>query len=324
LSRIVKFRATVSAEPEAQNPEERLPLPVPQVIKRGLSAQNRRDVSTDFRLIGPRDPYLEELNRLKIEIEQARSELRRVRGGIDDSFFPEPIIADKSADDDSFGEKDIDEAREIARRIGEQATKAARELEKKAYETLKDAEENVKQLEAKSFHEAQQIKQQAHNEGYLEGFNKGFDEAQEEFRKENEPRAELLADLIENLSEFEQKRLRENENELVELALGVASKIIGQELRTNPKAVVKMLTETVMQNHSEEYVRITLAEDLFPLDVKTSDNVKKMLTDMGANVSVLVESAVKPGTVQAETPKGITDMSVDTQLDNIRDILGKL
>jgi flagellar assembly protein FliH len=288
--------------------------------------QNRPGISTDFRLIGPRDPYVEELHRLKIEIEEARSELRRVRGGIDSGFVPdfEGEHEDGGGAETGLSESNADEAREQAHRIGEQAALAAREMEQKAYEALQSANQNAKDTEAKAVHEAQQIRQQAHNEGYLEGFNKGFDEAQEEFRKENEPRAELLADLIENLSEYEQERLRKNEEELVELALGVASKIIGQELRTNPKAVVKMLTETVMQNHSEEYVRITLAEDLFPLDVKASDNVRKMLTDMGANVSVLVESAVRPGTIQAETPKGITDMSVDTQLDNIRDILGKL
>ena len=302
------------------------PAPVPRVIKRGFSAQNRQDISTDYRLLGPRDPYVEELNRLKIEIEQHRAELRRMRGRIDEG---EVFIADygdgeeeTAAVQTGFDSDEEDaQAREAQRRRDEQAALAAREMEQKAYELVQQAEQSSKDIEGKAFQDAQQIRQQAQNEGYLEGFNKGFDEAQEEFRRENEPRAELLADLIEKLSEYEQERMRKNESELVELAIGIASKIVGRELRTDPKTVVKMLTEAVTQNHSEEYVRITLAEDLFPLDVKASEKVKKMLTDMGANVSVLVESAVPPGTIHVETPKGITDMSVETQLENIGGIL---
>jgi flagellar biosynthesis/type III secretory pathway protein FliH len=42
---------------------------------------------------------------------------------------------------------------------------------------------------------------------------------------------------------------------------------------------------------------------------------------MGANVSIMVDSSAPSGTVKVETPKGITDMGINTQFDNIRDIL---
>jgi flagellar assembly protein FliH len=285
--------------------------PDTKVIKRNYAGNPAFQVSTDYRSLAPKDPYLAELNRIKVEIEEARAELRHLRGELERPAEPRETAGEDGAEEAAAEEADAPMVELVAKFD-----------EREARELIQAAEQDAKEIHAQAVLEAQRITQQAQNDGYLEGFNKGYEEAAAEFKRANDPQAERIADLVEDLSEYEQKRLKQNEKELVELTLAVAAKVIGQELAANPGAIVNMLTETVRQNHSEEYVRITLAEDLLPVDVKASAEIKELLLGLGANVSVLADSKAAPGAVQVETPKGIIDLSVDTQLKNIRDILG--
>ena len=288
------------------------PLILGRVIKRSDVCQPQVPVSTDFRLFAPKVAYLNEINRLKIEIEDAKNQLRSLRGEIEN-----PLQQPAEEPGRPFEEN----CENVDKEAIEQRIQKLRAAENEALERARAAEEAALRLTGDAEKDAEQLRQQAKNEGYLEGFNKGYEESLDEFKSRNEPMAEKLAFLVEQLSEFEQMRLRNSEQELVDLSVGVAARIVAGELETNPKAIVKMIRETVTQNHSEEYIRITLSDELMPVELEASAEMRQLLEQLGANVTVMTDTKAGTGTIKLETPKGIIDMSVDTQLENVREIL---
>ena len=306
------IKATALVQPrDPQYAGQNQDLLTSRVLKQGSFAQPRSAVSTDFRVIAPQEQYLEELNHLKIEIEAARSELRAMQAELNTPpAIPERIIPERPKD---LTDLDLNA---LEKHVSELYAE-----EQAAAERLRAAEETLQRVNAELAKDADEVKAHAKNEGYLEGFNKGYEEALAEFKGRNEPAAEKLAYLIERLGEFEQARLRESEQELIELAVAVAEKLVSTEIKSKPHTIAQMLQETITQNHKAEYIRITIAEELLPVEASTSVEIISLLEGLGANVTVISDNRATAGAIQVETPSGIIDMGIDTQLSNVREIL---
>jgi len=314
LSRIVKSISVVDGRThtpvDGVLPEfDRVP-----VIKPGTFSYRHNPYADDTLFVPDKNGYLDELNRIRVEIAEAKTELRGLRRKTEEALIEEEL--EKERLELERQEREEERQREIAL----SNIPAAKE---EATRILAQAQENAAVMTAQAGAEAIKMKEEAENHGYLEGFEKGFKQATGEFIAENNPKMKELDHLLEELSNYREEMIARNEKDLLDVVFTVAEKVVGYEIKSEPRSVVSMLYKTLDDNRREEYIRITISPDLMPVDAKISAEIKKRITDTAPNAMLYVESDEPEGTCYVETDKGIIDLSVKTQLDNAKKLLGE-
>ncbi len=270
------------------------------VIKRNYFNYRRNPYLDESVLMPDKDGYLDELNRLRAEIAEAKAELRGLG-----RFFESEAQAENPAAQTNAGERERDNSAVNA----------------EAERILENARQEAAEIRALAIIENKRLAEEAGSNAYLEGFDKGFKEAQVEFAAQHNPRIREIENLLESISGYREEMLSQNERQLVELTVTVCEKILGRELAADPRAIVAMLYKVLDENRREQNMRITVSPELMPAEAKVAADVKKLISQTAPGALLTVDEEAGPGTIVVETGKGITDLSVDTQLKNIKDML---
>ncbi len=270
------------------------------VIKRNYFNYRKNPYLDESVLMPDKDGYLDELNRLRAEIAEAKAELR----GLGRFFEAE-----------ATDEGPVAQADAVERERDDSAVKA------EAERILENARQEAAEIRALAIIENKRMAEEAGSNAYLEGFDKGFKEAQVEFAAQHNPRIKELENLLENISGYREEMLSQNERQLIELTVTVCEKILGRELAADPRAIVTMLYRVLDENRGEQNMRITVSPELMPAEAKVATEVRKLISQTAPGALLTVDEEADPGTLVVETAKGITDLSVGTQLKNIKDML---
>jgi flagellar assembly protein FliH len=250
-----------------------------------------------------KDGLHEEINRLKLQAEEEKAALRKLRQQIRDTEEELARLNETKVD------ADIVDDEIYHQRVAEIEAKTAA------------AQKQSQELLEKAKREGNIIREKAQEEGYREGYANGYNAAGEAFREEGEPKLAELAYLVDELSGYGDQLMARRETEFIQLAVAVAGKIVARELKLKPATVLDILREFVQRNQRETYITISLSPDMLPVSVKACEEVLEMLRGLCHNITVYVEKEAAPGTLILETPKGVTDMSVATQLTNLQEAL---
>lgn len=301
LSRIIKSAAVVDDRSQqavlAQSMPDHLAMPV---IKRQVLSGGALPSRGAARTAPTRDALQEELNRTRLQIEQAKKELRAVTGELESNRTEV---------------KNLQERR--------QALEAMEDLtlDEQAKKILRDAEAQADQMLSWAKSQTADAVEGLKAQGYLDGLEQGANEAHAQYREEHRPEIERLSRLIQEMSGLRDEMIRENESVLIDLVVAIAEKVIGTQLRGDPGLVVELLRETVEQNRREEFIKVVISEDLLPAKAKASAEVKRMLQGLAEQLDIFVDTEAPPMSVLVETSKGITDLGVPTQLQNLHGVL---
>ncbi|MDR2908269.1 MAG: hypothetical protein LBU86_00095 [Oscillospiraceae bacterium] len=289
--RIVKYAAVV--EDSAGTGPQKAPPPEPAragIIKKQF--MERGALTAPGPAMPARDAYLDELNRLKVEIKQKEDELKALGRDIDS--------AGKARAADAF------------------SVEAA---EATASDIMARAEFKASQIISDAGQEGVLLREQAKNDGYLEGFSKGYEEAVREFREKNEPVAVELSDMLDGISDYYRNMLAGQGKDMTRLSIAVAEKILGQAFEADQTLAAAMLRGIIEEHSREEYIKVTLSPDLAPIRAKAGDKVRALIESMAKNVTLSVDRDAPPGTAVIEMPGGLVDASIQTQLDNLTQII---
>jgi type III secretion protein L len=132
------------------------------------------------------------------------------------------------------------------------------------------------------------------------------DSIREKARREGE--AEGLARYLAAIDRF----YAGAEPEMVRLATAIARKIVGEELRTSPEAIVAIVREALATVRQGKQIVIKVHPSAAAL-VRES---------VGADMRVVPSEGVAPGGCVIESEFGIVDAQLDTQLRVIERALG--
>jgi flagellar assembly protein FliH len=121
-----------------------------------------------------------------------------------------------------------------------------------------------------------------------------------------------LCQSIEEISGMRARLRREAEEDVVQLALAVARRILARELAVDPEAIRGLVIGALERLRGQEISRVRV----HPAHAAA---VRSCLQQMcsGTAVEVAADSTCAPGTVVVETPRGRLDASVDSQLREI-------
>ena len=188
-----------------------------------------------------------------------------------------------------------------------------------------EAETLVEQARANAKAEQEQIRAGARDEGYRVGYAEGTAKAMEDAARDREATAARLEQEVQTYLEkadmAREEMLLQSREELLDLCLAVAEKVVRVSLRSSRDVVVRMIQAATERLKRQEWVHIYISG----CDAKGAAQISPALTTaLGAlsqHVKIVPMGDDEGGTCIVETPEEIIDASVSTQMSNIRDIL---
>lgn len=211
------------------------------------------------------------------------------------------------------------------------------QLQKEAEETLEKSRREAKEIIDQAQHEAKKIidekVQQTMDEASKKGFDEGFKKGESEgyFAAENavndgmiQEAANFKGELEKSIKDFEIKKtkiLDDNINELTDLAINVAEKIVKISLKSSKEVVAKMIVAATEDCRNKEWAKVYISHEDKAIAMNLEKGLIDVLNQISSNVKVVVMEDEPSGTCIIETPDQIVDASVGPQLDNIRQIV---
>ncbi|NPV06703.1 MAG: hypothetical protein HPY83_01915 [Anaerolineae bacterium] len=197
-------------------------------------------------------------------------------------------------------------------------------------EARRQAEALVAQARSEAAHiltqaqeEAARIMEKAAQEGRREGLVAGLDEGrrqgEDQALEANRARAERLAELAKAVQEEQLRIVAELEPQLVELALGIARKVIGAELATRPELLLEILARAIEQARGGGRCHIRLHPD--DVDLVEPHLPQSALEAGGSQWRLVADPSLSPGDCLIETDFGVVDARISTQLDELRRLM---
>ncbi|MCS7272895.1 MAG: FliH/SctL family protein [Fimbriimonadales bacterium] len=176
----------------------------------------------------------------------------------------------------------------------------------------------------RAIQEAERIREQAYREGYQSGYEAGYADGANEARQHAEATLQRtlenlhaqVAELCRVLRAEYDAYLQRTEQQMVELAIEVARKVVREELRLQPEHVVAVVRETLRRLQGFGRVRIRV----HPLDVELVRRHRPLLlqvVDGIEAIEIVEDRRVGQGGCIIETDQGIYDARIDTQLSEL-------
>lgn len=195
----------------------------------------------------------------------------------------------------------------------------------------REAEQILAQARQDAEQQAQQIRQQAYQEGFgqghAEGVARGMESAMEECLNNQEEKLLELEDevkaFLETASTRVDRLLDQHVEELRDLAITIAEKVVCVSLKSSDSVIGRMIQAAIDKRKRREWVQIYIAE----CDVKRLTPIPASLTaalDMLSDrVRIIPIADEEAGTCIIEMPDEIIDASASTQIKNIRAMVNK-
>lgn len=152
---------------------------------------------------------------------------------------------------------------------------------------------------------------------YEEGFQKGYTEGLSQARGRIEKAMGRLESILRELEDFRRRIFSRTEEEILELAIAVAKKVLQRELMSDRQLVLRTLREAIKKVTEGDTVKIYLSPDDIEL-VKEHRGEQLLEGVRGLSGVVLhADPGITPGGCFIETEFGHIDARLESQLEVI-------
>lgn len=231
---------------------------------------------------------------------------------------------DVSIEDDENKETDTAADINLVRQQTDEILKETEQMVKDLLETARiEAEKKI--TEAKQ--EAEKIVQtgkenlrQIEEEGFNQGFGSGYAEGQKKAEEDYRSKLEEARNIVELAHEERKNILINSENEIVELAMAIARKIIGNEILSNPDFVVEVAKRAIQKAADREDITIRVSPENLDSALGAKDNIFQSVNGI-RNLKIVSDPTIEPGGCVVDTPNGTVDARIERQLSEIEQSL---
>lgn len=207
-------------------------------------------------------------------------------------------------------EEIITNAKEEARLIIGSAYSESEEKLNLAYERAKKIS---KEAEAEGYKEGYDT---GHKEGYSQGYEIGYDEG----KKNSEKLITQALDIKNNYIEQRSKLLWEAEEDLIELVIAIYEKVLYEKIEEDEEVIVSLVLNGIDNLEISEKLTIIVSEDNYD-SVKNSKDIILAKASLINELDIRINSDMKKGDCILETSKGSVDVSINNQLEEVKDLL---
>ena len=207
-----------------------------------------------------------------------------------------------------------------------QADLILQRAEAEAEKILSDARAEAARLSADAYEKAKEMGfQKGREAGYQDGVEEGSrwvmgqsDREREEFAQRVEAD---IADFLEKVADKIDQQMEKNVEDLRDLALAVAEKIVCISLKSSSDVVARMIQTAIDKRKRREWVHIYIAECDAKRMASVPPALASALSELSDRVRIIPMADDEAGTCIIECPDEIIDASAATQMKNIRDML---
>ena len=203
-----------------------------------------------------------------------------------------------------------------------QAAEILRDAERRAAEIVAEAQREAREQSEAILEESRRAGLEA---GRAEGVAQGVQQALEEGREARERQAQAMeaevAQFLERAGQALDRQMDDNVEELRDLALAIAEKVVSVSLKSSSEVICRMIQAAIDKRKRREWVHIYIAECDAKQLVKLPQSLTAALSALSGRVRIIPMADDEPGTCIIEMPDEIIDASAATQLNNIRSLL---
>lgn len=165
-----------------------------------------------------------------------------------------------------------------------------------------------RKLVSRAQEEASQIKQKA----LIDGFHQGIELAQEEIKK--------ITENLKDITNIKSIVYQELSNDILDIAIEIAKKIIKQEINTDKNILINMIVSALTENtKNESKIVIKVSNDDYDFIKESSDSISEQ-SQLKGKIQVLNDNNLTQGNVIIETTSGVMDISFETQLKVLQEM----
>ena len=236
---------------------------------------------------------------------------------------------DKGAEQAQAGENSPGPGQRTAGQGTEDVVEDARE---QARQILLKANQMAGDILREAGTQAEQLKKTAIEEGCREGFEAGYKSGTEQaameqadfFRRQEEEFRRDMEQAMASIDQAKEKSLRNYLEELKDCSVAIAEKVIHISLRSSGEVIKRMLVAETEKLRKTAWVKIYMEKTDYDMMAEADADVVSELAKLSDNIKFVVMDKESSGNCIIEMPDEIVDISVDTQMDNIREILGNI
>ncbi len=204
-----------------------------------------------------------------------------------------------------------EEARQEAEKILEEARAQAADILEAARTQARSARDQARRAGYQAgYEEGQQEGQQAAQEEVRQRFQNDFLEFQEDMKK-----------AFRAVDKAKEECLHAYLEELKDCAVAIGEKVIHISLKSSGEVIKQMIVSATEKLKKTAWVKIYIDKYDYDMMMKADADVLEELSHLSDNIKFIVMDKEEDGSCIIEMPEEIIDISVNTQIENIRDIL---
>ena len=176
---------------------------------------------------------------------------------------------------------------------------------------------------AMRFLEAEAINEEASQSGYAEGKEAAAKEIQAAINSQLTLH-KALEKCLQELVALKDAIISQAEDDLIQLAIAVARKLVCRELMQHPDSIASVVKEAIKTARSGEEIKIRIHPDDYLTLEKYMGELKQSLESIGKDkVSIKIEevSGLTPGGCIVETDTNLIDMSLEERMESLFSML---
>ena len=222
------------------------------------------------------------------------------------------MIAQAKAEADAILRKADETAMQEVTRQNAAAEAAKADAEKQAQAMLDSARDEAQRVTQKAAADEDALKKSAYDEGFTKGREEGFQEGNQEANR----LIERLHTIIERIMDKRQEILQETEQQVVDLVLLMARKVVKVIAETQRDVVVSNVLQALrkVKGAGDVIIRVNLAD--VKLVTGHTDEFLKSVESV-KNITIVEDTNIDTGGCVIETDFGAIDARIASQLSEL-------
>lgn len=215
----------------------------------------------------------------------------------------------------------LTEARHKSMRIISNANEGAKKILEDAYSQSEEKLNTAYENSNKIFEDAKaEGYEKGYKDGKVEGYNSGYEIGYKEGKEASQQLIEEALKIKEEYIQIRNQVLRDAEEDIVELVIAIYEKVLYQKVEEDKDLIVSLVLNGLDSLEVSDKLIIIVSEDDYEI-VEESKSIILAKASLIDELDIRVNSDMKKGDCMIETSMGSVDVGVNTQLNEVRDLL---
>lgn len=201
-------------------------------------------------------------------------------------------------------------------------TEAREEAVKILSSARRNAQVEIADLKKKGFEDGYNAgKEIGKNKGYQEGYENGKLDVLNKLTEQNNKVLNELALMLEKVEEQKEEIIIRYEEKLTNLAVEIAEKIIKQKIDSKNNVVAGIIKNVIKDYRNVEWIKVYISNKDDVISIQADKELINELNLISKDVKFEVTDKLDQGSAIVETPDSILDASINTQLNNLKEMV---